>query len=214
MANVERIQRYLLGPSRKDVRLDLKRPAFKDLDPTSTLAIRIENVTIQHSQTSKPILQYINCEVNRGAIVMCSGPVGVGKTSLAQAILGELPPAKGSIAVATRRIGFCAQVPWLPSGTICQIIRAEGFAAQPNAEFDHWWYGAVVNACGLDPDLDALPQGDETQVGSRGLNLSGGQRQRVVCLFFLPFQVYNLMIHDAENQGRPWLGPCTRDQRF
>jgi hypothetical protein len=35
--------------------------------------------------------------------------------------------------------------------------------------------------CCLTHDFASLPDGDQTQIGSKGLNLSGGQRQRVVC---------------------------------
>lgn len=44
---------------------------------------------------------------------------------------------------------------------------------------DEEWYLRVVGACCLGPDLGALPDGDRTEVGERGVNLSGGQRQRI-----------------------------------
>lgn len=40
-------------------------------------------------------------------------------------------------------------------------------------------YARVVTACALDHDIEALPAGDATEIGERGINLSGGQKARL-----------------------------------
>uniref|UniRef100_A0A672NH57 ATP binding cassette subfamily C member 8 n=1 Tax=Sinocyclocheilus grahami TaxID=75366 RepID=A0A672NH57_SINGR len=40
-------------------------------------------------------------------------------------------------------------------------------------------YKEVIEVCQLQPDIDTLPQGDQTVIGERGIILSGGQRQRI-----------------------------------
>ena len=171
LAAFERIQQYLLEPSRQDQRTVLAKISESMGEMP---AISIEDMTIQPMLAKSPILKDVNIVIAKGSLLICSGPVGSGKTVLANVILGELPPSTGRISISSKRIGSCVQQPWLPSGTIEEAIC--GFSS-PDAS----WYEQVVKLCCLDDDIVALPNGDQSMIGSRGINLSGGQRQRVVC---------------------------------
>ncbi|GAA6075908.1 ATP-binding cassette sub-family C member 8, partial [Tachysurus ichikawai] len=69
-------------------------------------------------------------------------------------------------------VAYVSQRPWLLNATVEENIL---FDMAPNKKR----YAEVIEACQLQPDLDALPQGDQTVVGERGIILSGGQRQRI-----------------------------------
>ncbi|TVY68841.1 ABC transporter FUM19 [Lachnellula suecica] len=177
-AGFDRIQAFLLRPVLGDHRVVSSKPTLNIMSPDSISgqlaeldpAILIQHLTIGEQE---PILLDINIEVALGSMVVISGPVGSGKSTLIRALIGEVVPARGSIKLSTRQIAYCAQRPWLPSASIKDVIHGATY------ENDDKWYRQVIDMCCLAHDIDSLPDGDGTQVGSRGFNLSGGQRQRV-----------------------------------
>jgi ABC-type multidrug transport system fused ATPase/permease subunit len=185
-AGFDRIQTFLLQPHLHDHRGSLPKTTSNNLSSDRmsgqltkpSPAILIQQLAVGEKQL---ILGNVDMEVASGSILIISGPVGSGKSTLLRAILGETVPSEGSIKLSTRRIAYYAQKPWLPSGTIKDVIH--GLTERVNDK----WYREVINLCCLTHDLKSLPDGDETQIGSRGLNLSGGQRQRVV----IPPQILN-----------------------
>ncbi|KAL8397126.1 hypothetical protein RB594_004006 [Gaeumannomyces avenae] len=102
------------------------------------------------------------------------GPVASGKSTLCKALLGEVPIARGDVAVtpAVGSVGFCDQNPFLLNATLRENVIG-------HSSFDAPRYAEVLEAAGLDADLGLLPDGDGTKVGSNGALLSGGQRHRV-----------------------------------
>ncbi|PCH05502.1 ABC transporter, integral membrane type 1 [Penicillium occitanis (nom. inval.)] len=176
-AGFERIQTFLLQPSLQDTRQVLSENTRNDLLwDWSNPAIQIQDLRIGREQL---VLRNINMQIAAGTFAIISGPTGSGKSTLLRAILGEVVPVQGSIALSTRSIAYCAQKPWLQNGTIKEAICGTTNMYSDREEYHERWYHEVVEICCLTHDLKNLPDGDQTQIGSKGLNLSGGQRQRV-----------------------------------
>jgi ABC-type multidrug transport system fused ATPase/permease subunit len=70
------------------------------------------------------------------------------------------------------RVGYVSQQAWIFNDTLRENILF-------GAEYEETRFQEVVDACCLRTDLDALANGDLTEIGERGVNLSGGQKQRV-----------------------------------
>ncbi|XP_046392253.1 probable multidrug resistance-associated protein lethal(2)03659 [Ischnura elegans] len=116
-------------------------------------------------------LSSINLNIKSGTLLGIIGSVGSGKSSLMQAILGEMPTTGGTMKIYGR-VSYASQEPWVFGGTIRQNILF-------GEKYDERRYRAVTAACALRPDFRQLPRGDLTHVGDRGSLLSGGQRARV-----------------------------------
>ncbi|KAK7024232.1 hypothetical protein VNI00_016449 [Paramarasmius palmivorus] len=117
-------------------------------------------------------LKNINLSIPRGKMCAIVGPIGSGKSSLLQGLVGEMHRTDGEI-VFGERVGYCPQIPWIQSATIRDNITF----GQPFDEEKYW--KIVTDACLL-PDFEMLsPDGDLTEVGEKGISLSGGQKQRI-----------------------------------
>ncbi|KAG8714199.1 hypothetical protein FRC09_017893 [Ceratobasidium sp. 395] len=113
----------------------------------------------------------LNLEIPRGQLCAIVGPVGSGKSSLLQGLIGEMRKVGGEIAFGGS-VGYCPQTAWIQSISIRDNI----IFGQP---YDEKKYQDIVEQVCLQPDFDMLPHGDLTEVGEKGISLSGGQKQRI-----------------------------------
>ncbi|KAM3458315.1 hypothetical protein MY3296_000521 [Beauveria thailandica] len=185
VASFDRIQTYLMIPSRHDRRqfIETITPVSGQGPvsalpgaPTDKRAVELDNVSIRPASTADLVLKNISTVWKRGDLVVISGSVGAGKTSLAKPLLGELSQDSGVIQTAYKTVAYCAQVAWLVNGTAKEVICGPGHGCRT---FDAAWYKRVVHACDLEEDFARMPDGDQTVIGSRGITLSGGQKQRI-----------------------------------
>ncbi|ORX52518.1 P-loop containing nucleoside triphosphate hydrolase protein [Piromyces finnis] len=116
-------------------------------------------------------LHDINIKIKKNSLTAIVGTVGSGKSSLINAIIGEMKREEGKITLGGT-ISYCSQQAWIQNATVRENIL---FGKEYNEEF----YNKVIDICALTHDLEIFPDGDMTEIGERGINLSGGQKQRV-----------------------------------
>lgn len=149
---------------------------MEDLPEGETPSITVDNLKAAWKSTlaeeNRLTLKGISfsCDISNRMIAIV-GPVGAGKSSILQCLLGELKPLSGSVDVIGS-LGYSSQDPWVFSGTVKENI----LFGQP---FEEDWYKQVLKECCLDEDIVLLPHGDATLVGERGVTLSGGQKSRI-----------------------------------
>lgn len=155
---------------------ELQEDAVRFIDEPATNngdeSVRIRDATFTWDKNeNRNVLEHINFVAHKGELTAIVGRVGAGKSSLLQSMLGDLWKYNGEVVVRGR-IAYVAQQPWVMNASV-----------KENIVFGHRWdphfYQQTINACALVDDFRQLPDGDQTEVGERGISLSGGQKARL-----------------------------------
>lgn len=154
-----------------DIELEDITPRANASSSPATISVR--NLTLSWSDEDAPVIDDVSFEFQPGNLTMIVGPVGCGKSSLLQGLLGEIPSSKGHVYINRAHPAFVNQTPWIQNSTVRDNIVGVSI-------FEPEWYTKVVQACAFDADIETFPEGDSTKVGSAGTALSGGQRLRIV----------------------------------
>jgi len=146
----------------------------------------------------------VDIRLPRGTLTVVTGRVGAGKTTLLRVLLGLLPKDAGEIRwndhivedaasfFVPPRAAYTAQAPRLFSETLKENI----LLGLPDDPLN---LATAVRGAVLEHDVQALQEGLETQVGSRGVKLSGGQLQRTAAARMLVRGAELLVIDDLSS---------------
>jgi ABC-type multidrug transport system fused ATPase/permease subunit len=154
--------------------------------PDFAATIEVDEVSFAYEPGGPNSLTAVSLAVTQGQSVALVGPTGAGKSTLADAILGVVHPASGSVRVGglapfeavSRWPGAMSYVPQtvaMTTGTIRQNV-ALGLPAE-SIDDDLVW--EALRSAKLADFLQDSREGLDTIVGESGVRLSGGQRQRL-----------------------------------
>jgi ATP-binding cassette subfamily B protein len=187
---------HLRGPLPDDA------PA-SDMRPEPLRLVAATGLTYRHPGSGRGIVD-VDLLLPQGTLTVVTGRVGCGKTTLLRTLLGLLPRETGEIRwndapvddpavfFTPPRAAYTAQTPRLFSDTLRQNLLL-GVPDEAGA------LARAIDDAILERDIDALRDGLETSVGTRGVTLSGGQVQRVALARLLVREAELLVIDDVSS---------------
>jgi ATP-binding cassette subfamily C (CFTR/MRP) protein 1 len=117
-------------------------------------------------------LRRANFECKEGEFIAIVGSVGSGKSTFLKSILGEVQRISGEVGVRGK-LAYFDQKPFIMNDTV------EGNVLFGKSDKDIELYKLAIQSCCLEHDLTLLPNGDQCEIGERGITLSGGQKARI-----------------------------------
>ena len=106
-----------------------------------------------------------------GEMTLLYGRVGSGKSTAIMGVLGDAALQAGSVTLRGR-VAFAPQAPWIFNASLVENV----VCGRP---MERARLREVLAACCLEEDIAALPEGELTEIGERGVTLSGGQKARL-----------------------------------
>jgi subfamily B ATP-binding cassette protein MsbA len=149
------------------------------------IKLKLEDVDFNYGEVQ--ILKNVSLEIQPKKTIAFVGESGSGKTTLVNIISGLIPVDKGTFHIGNkdakylqmssfqRHIGYISQEPVIFGDTIYNNVT---FWAEPTTEHIEKFWKATKQAS-IAGFIEGLPNKENTDLGSNGINLSGGQKQRI-----------------------------------
>ncbi|MEY3825634.1 MAG: hypothetical protein RLZZ148_446 [Cyanobacteriota bacterium] len=165
--------------------------------------IRAKNLSYTYPGAKTPALRDLNFTIKSGETVAIVGPVGCGKSTLANSLPRLLDIPSGELFLDNyditqlnltdlrEAIAYIPQDSFLFSTSLKNNIRY----GKPQAELME--VEEAARQAQIHPEILNFPQAYETLVGERGITLSGGQRQRTSLARALLVDAPILILDDA-----------------
>lgn len=185
--------------------------------------LRCQDLTFTYPNRSTPALNHLSFEIQAGEMVAIVGPIGCGKSTLANALprLLEIAPnqifldgidiTRLCLADLRGAIAYVPQESFLFSTTIKNNIRY----GEPDAT--ELKVIAAASQAQIHKEILNFPKQYDTLVGERGITLSGGQRQRTALARALLVDAPILVLDDAlasvDNQTASQILQALRQQQ-
>lgn len=151
--------------------------------PELARGIVFENVSFAHGE--KAVLSELSLTIPANRLTAIVGPSGVGKTTIADLVVGLYQAQAGEIRiddVAMRELdlrGWRQRIGYVPQDTVLfndtvltNVTLGDPMLTEADAT-------EALKAAGAWDFVAALPAGLGTEIGEKGQTLSGGQRQRI-----------------------------------
>lgn len=148
--------------------------------PTNT-TVKFDKVTFAYDD--KTIIDHLDLTIPTGEKIALLGRSGAGKTTILKLLAGDINPNQGEVTIGgqpvsqlqpkmSELVAVLDQQAYLFDSTILNNVRMGNIHASDEA------VAAAIKQAGLQPLIDALPEGYHTQMREAGARFSGGEQQR------------------------------------